>query len=694
MASADVSKVSVYDPRIVSTPAKYKVQLGAQTINNTTFNAQTYSSASQQFNILVPSENVYVARDVDWSSSGVAAINITVTPASGSTVVGGTPIMVLGQDIALAALPSHQCVNVMQATINDQSISVNTADVLTMVLKLADFADHRRQKTAPCKLDTWGIVPDASQVLAGPTDAYNDAVNAEDQPNGAYPQFWFCDSTGAALNSGAIATVASYGGSTQYSAAYGQPVIPAAGITAATTYQLFVKWQTTEKLLLPPFIFGDAFGATEAGLFGIQNFQVQMTMQPTPTRALRMSSAYPNKTLPAFWTVSPSTPAAGATLTYGAWSWATGPTAAPYAYVPALSVQFLTPPASVPLPPKNIVPYMEFPRLITSSLPSIASTLGVASSSAKWTGGTGTSIQSNTFTLNSIPDLLMLYLKPPTYNTTVFSSTPYTLGPTSWDSTIGDFTLPIQNIQMSWDNFGGLLTNATQFQLYKMSIENGLNMSFAEWCGEGRYFTTKFGGLGTVPLISIASLATPSLASLASGTLNVAWAAATLATATGTNTVPLYIQVPSMGQVNAAFAELTSALNGGTASASATPFCSLAGGPLVLRPGVDFPLQLGQASGLVGNFSLQVTLQVGNQFSQTISASGVNLYIVPINSGFFETVKGTSRIVRGVLTEQDILSAGVSAPSDALDRLVGEGGGARPRRGKGGKKHIRLSEYV
>jgi hypothetical protein len=98
----------------------------------------------------------------------------------------------------------------------------------------------------------------------------------------------------------------------------------------------------------------------------------------------------------------------------------------------------------------------------------------------------------------------------------------------------------------------------------------------------------------------------------------------------------------------------------------------LVGGPLVLKPGVDFPLSSGQASGLVGNFTLQFNLKVQNF---TGAAQTPNIYTVPISSGFFETIKGSSRIIKGVLTEQDILSAPAQAPSSELQRPVGA---ARP----------------
>jgi hypothetical protein len=96
----------------------------------------------------------------------------------------------------------------------------------------------------------------------------------------------------------------------------------------------------------------------------------------------------------------------------------------------------------------------------------------------------------------------------------------------------------------------------------------------------------------------------------------------------------------------------------------------LVGGPLVLRPGRDFALQAGQAPGLVGNFTLQFNITVQNF---TGADQTPNIYTVPISSGFFETIKGSSRIIKGVLTEQDILSAPAQAPSADLERPVGAG---------------------
>lgn len=227
----------------------------------------------------------------------------------------------------------------------------------------------------------------------------------------------------------------------------------------------------------------------------------------------------------------------------------------------------------------------------------------------------GTQLQSQTITLPNIPDLLLIYVKPAAYGDSTSNWVPAV--------TQGDWSLPITQISVNFDNFSGLLANHTQEELYSMSVHNGIDMDWNEWSG-----------LGVVPFASSLALA---------GTLNVVGG----------------------GQVG------------------------LAGGPLVLRPGRDFALQSGQAPGLVGNFTLQFQLTVQNF---TGASQTPNIYVVPISSGFFETIKGSSRIIKGVLSEQEILGAAQHTPEVGLDRPVGA---ARPRAGVGAPRRMGgMSGYV
>lgn len=603
--STEVSKFSVYDPRVIQTKPKYAVEKGGLSITNVSFTAQTANQSAQQFNVIVPSENVFIDRAVDWVSGGVLSIPITLSATVTATATGtGTSAFVLMTpgEVAPAAFPSHQCVQQMTATINDATVTVNTADVLNQVLRLQDLAAHRKQRTCPTMLDKYALeqaVGGGSSTSVGtsiyensPLGGYAQSFETDAVPNGAWTQWWFCNADGSLGTS-----------STTHAAvnALGLPV----AMNTTTSQTVYIRWQSTEKLLLPPFIFGDSYELS-TGLFGVQNFQVQMNMTPTPSRAIRIAQQYIGRGI---GNAGGTTQSGLTVASVGVPQWVTSGVSSysPYPFQPTLSVQFLTPALDVPLPPKSVVPYMEFPRYITTGVAQgLSSTLGQAPNAKGVTSGS-VQITSNTITLPNIPDLLMIYLKPATADVKVFGAAPYTNGPTTWNSTIADFSLPVEGISVNFDNFSGLLANHTQYQLYKMSVANGLDMDFPTWSGESRV----------------------------------------------------------------------------SADGLVSPYVSLVGGPLILRPGRDFALQAGQAPGLVGNFTLQFTLTVGNQFASAIASdAALNLYVVPISSGFFETIKGSSRIIKGVLTEQDILGSPAQAPdyhpalaSEKVERRVGAGKG-------------------
>jgi hypothetical protein len=476
----------------------------------------------------------------------------------------------------------------MSATINDATVTVNTQDVLPQVLRLADMRDARRQRTCPTMLDKYAVMPDSSFVPNSPLLNWAQTVESDQVPNGGFNGFYYATTAagnvpqpvaGAGTPTAGVQTVPE-GGSSPGTVSYrnGQPYLTAAlAATETRVLTFYVVVYSTEKLLLPPFIFADQYEES-TGLFGVQNFQVQMNMAPTPIRSLRVAlqttvlNNLGASVAPFSPVVAPATPQPLA-------AWSAGNFSGLWVSKPTLSVQFLTPSLDIPLPPKSIVPYMEYPRYIANPGTTIASTTDLVTA--------GIQISSQTITLPNIPDLLVIYVKPSAYA----------------DVTQGDWSLPVTSISLNFDNFSGLLSTMTQQQLYQMSVRNGVDMDWSEWTG-----------LGAVPFSS---------------------------------SLPL---------------------NGTGAAPTLGGLRGLVGGPLVLRPGVDFPLSSGQASGLVGNFTLQFNITVQNF---TGAEQTPLIYTVPISSGFFETIKGSSRIIKGVLTEQDILSAPPRAPSAELDRMVG-----------------------
>lgn len=120
---------------------------------------------------------------------------------------------------------------------------------------------------------------------------------------------------------------------------------------------------------------------------------------------------------------------------------------------PTLLVTFLTPGPDVTLPLVSTVPYVEMPRYVLQQT--------VA------TGQIGNGqLSTNTISLTSIPDMIMLYVKPATK------------GPSQLDAYI-----PIKNVSISFDNFSNLLSGFQQVHLYEATVAAGMDIDFQQFRG-------------------------------------------------------------------------------------------------------------------------------------------------------------------------------------------------------------------
>ena len=543
MATADIAKMAVFDARIVQEPAAYAVDKGGLSLTNSPYAAVGNSATQHTYNINVPSQNVFVDRAIDWTSYVFVKFNCALD-AGVSPYVLNQPVVVFGRDCALSAFPLHELVATMTATINDTSVVINTDTVLHEVLRLTDYKKNRLVRTCPTMLDRYKSYNDAYLSINSPLNSFLEASASDEVPNGAWWDIVFCDSLGNVLSGSGSYTVSAQA----YAYVAGVPVRNTAVYAADATYPIYIRFQSTEKLVLSPFIFADAC-EWETGLFGINNIQLVLNMKADWSRVIRTTTAG-GRTLSAITYFIPQS---------GGGS--------PFAS-PTVNVQYLTPSLDIPLPPKSIVPYMEFPRYVKAETTAI-------------NAGATSNLQSQTIVLPQIPDFLIIYVKPNAYG-----------------ATDGDYYLPITRISLNFDNFAGLLSSHTTRQLYQMSAHNGLEMDFNEWIGAAK--SNKPDASGNLAIQTV-------------------------------------------------------------------------GGFLVLKPGQDFALQSGQAAGLIGNFTLQFNIDVANYSSAAVTPV---IYVIAANSGFFESLGGSSRIIKGVLSEADIIAAEPifgAASRDAMKRMVGNG---------------------
>jgi hypothetical protein len=543
---SDIEKVAVFDERIVQSRPVFAVEKGAVSLTNVPFSAIAQNAGQQTFQIQCPSENVYVDRAVEWTST--CYLQFVVTKAGGV----GTDLAVLASDVALSAFPLHTLVQTMSATINDTTVTMNTSDVLREVLRLTDSQKNRTQRTCPTYPDVYQNYNDAFGTISNPLGGYAETSSPAEVKNGAYYNVEFVKPDGSTLDATGYASP--LGTAAEVKGDASKAEVKVANTATAKEYVLYLKFTSTEKLVLSPFVFSDVHSG-DTGLFGIQNIQLIMNMsKPSFTglngRVLRVQQSF------------------GSAAAYSGLDYYT-PTGTGFTSPfngSVVNVQFLTPSLDLPLPPRSIVPYMEFPRYVTS----------VALSETLTTGKSASGVMSQTITLPSIPDLLIIYAKPQSYAVTE-----------------ADWYLPITKLSVNFDNFSGLLSSHSASELYQMSVANGLVMDYNQWIGQ--------------------------------------------------------------------------CVNGSTNATGKVP---LTGGFLVLKPSKDITLQSGQAPSLVGNFTFQFNCSVVNNTSNSLS--NINLWVITANSGFFESVKGSSRIVKGVLDERSIIAA---PPADvgrsSIDRMVG-----------------------
>jgi len=599
--SADIEKLAVFDSRIVQSRPRYAVEKGALSLTNAPFNAIAATASQHTYNIYVPSENVYVDRALEWSSTVFLQFSVQL-----NNVVGrqGQAVVVQGRDWSLSAFPLNSLCSTLTATINDTTTVINSQDVLNEVLRLTDYKKNRLQRTCPTMLDKYMYYNDADGAVNNPIGSYQSSSESSEMPNGAFFNVVYCDPNGVPLaslfpnggTSGNGGNDPAFPGAL-YGCVNGVPVInaplssagvpivlgtsvcPTPGLDSAYANQattgnnvpIYTRFRSTEKLVLSPFVFSDCH-EWDTGLFGINNIQLVMNLQ-APTRLIRNSYTY------------------GRTVQQNTVALYPGSGGSPFASS-VVNCLFLTPSLDVPLPPKSVVPYMEFPRYITQY------------QNGAVNAGATAQIISQTITLPQIPDLFIIYVKN-AVTPVAPQASPYAPWEGDWRFPVASAIDGVNNpLSVNFDNFSGLLSSTTSEQLYAMSVKNGLDMDWNEWIGIAKSNASE----------------------------------------------------PQTGNPGVRGDQLATT-----------------GGMLVLKPSQDITLQTGQAPSLVGNFTFQFNLTIKNNSAYQAVPQ---LFVITANSGFFETIRGSSRIIKGVLSEQDIISAPLApmGTRDVLHRMVGGSG--------------------
>jgi hypothetical protein len=682
---SEISKVAVYDPRIVQDPPKYAVQKGALSISTSQFAANSASAQSLSFQVLVPSLNVFVDRKVEFSAGlsvymeAVTSQNVlntggALTVAAFETTSASLltqleaqfPPVITGYELGTASQPHRQqsalclpkgaftdctsptitntyhpvasprdlCLSMfplqtlcssMTATINDCSVSL-VGDTFHEQLLLAQTSESVNQRTCASKTDRYAWSKDDVRTANGQHQGYGQA-DYGDIPNGAWPLEFLNPVTGTVLNNFDCYEVPNKGGFTQkVYIINGRPAFIPTGST-------LIGKNIPSQFIGPTTVIAASNAA-----------------HPIPIM-FRFRSVEPLCISPFLWQDAKQFEEVGL---YGVTNMTVNMNFNTPA--PLLGYDTLAQPTAGPNPK---VMYTEKYNQAGSS-----SWLTRSTGQYAWYGNMQLSpptTQANTTTGPwDQPRLVCTFLTPPPQiPLPPVSSVPYSEFPryTSTDSIIFskgyqtvtsntvslssipdllvvyvksnyrsqsqmDTYMPIRGIQVTFDNYANLCANFTQEDLYGCAQASGLDMDFDQFRGYAQ---------------SVFSTGVP--------------------TSSTSNSITDGESFPSPGRVQ------------------------LSGAPTILRMGQDIPLSNGLAPGTLGNYSIQVTATIDNSsgffnyINNQSQQNNVTITIMAVNSGFFETIKGSSAIRKTILNTVDVQSASMSTDvtTSSLARMSGSG---------------------
>lgn len=436
--SADFKTLFVHDSAIadITPEVDYVVKGGAASTTYQQFNATSSSNSSLTYSIQLPSENIVMGRDamIQHQVNFSIKVGSLTSPVVGQTA--GTNVLAWGFDTAFQSFPISSCMNTANVQINNTSTSVNLKDVLPLLLRLNDSRElYKYNSYAPSLPDqSYYSYADGVGANNNALGSYNTASYDVDQlPRGAFPLDQF--------NVQHYGVVAGVGTLLAGDAGSSTLAVGAAGAADGEYWIINVVATITEPIFVSPFTWSNPEHNSQ-GLLGINNMAMNFTIDSTLSRLISAANALSNQY---------SIVAGDARST---------PSNSSSSFFLSSSVllKFLSTQDTDRLQTKNVVPFMDFPRYITSQFNNGATIA---------TDATVTAI-SNNIQLNQLPDYFIICVRKQ-MNTQTFTDS--------------DSFLKIKNATFNLNNMSGLLSTATAQDLWKISSKNGSNQSWPEFNG-------------------------------------------------------------------------------------------------------------------------------------------------------------------------------------------------------------------
>jgi hypothetical protein len=467
----------------------YSVKSGAAQTTYQKFPATAASSSTMIFSVQVPSENIVIGRDVLVECNMAATLNVGTqtnyitepnVESSTSTPGGTLPILEFGGNLALHVFPLGSLMNTASATINNTSVSSNVKDILPSLLRQNDSRFlYKYNGMSPSLPDQsfkayTQMVGSNSNALA----SYNNtSYDLDQQPRGVHPveliwthygnlSTYTISTTTTVTSTSTNITYADHGIYPNAQAYWTQAAAEAANSVLADPedvvyyatnqwWTLEVRTKVTEPIFLSPFTWG-APEHNAQGFLGINNMAFNFTIDSTLSRMFSDGTGLSGATGVAV-TVNKTGNSVQSNLFENT----------------QMLLKFLSTQPSDRLETKNVVPFMDFPRYLTNT--NSTSTMAAATLVRSEVSGAYTltpssaTVLSNSIQLNQIPDYFIICVRKPMTTQTLQDS---------------DSFLAIESISVNLNNASGLLSSASQQDLWRLSQKNGCNQNWQEFSGQ------------------------------------------------------------------------------------------------------------------------------------------------------------------------------------------------------------------
>jgi hypothetical protein len=435
---SDFKTVLIEDSRIADITASevFGVQSGPAQSTYQQFQAVSTSNSSIVFNVQIPSENIVIDRHLLLASQ--LSFQLSLGGAGTAYAVpDAQSCFQYGFSDSLQAFPLNSLFTTIQSTINNVSISTNLQDVLPMLMRMNDSRTLSRYNSMTPSL------PDCAY------GEYKSAPGANNNPLADYSTNTYDEDFSSRGAFGLdVLQIDRYvnGVYTDHS-----PICVAGA--GNNTWIISIRASLTEPFLaLSPFI--NCEPSQSAGLVGVNNMSMVLNVDSS---CKRLFSTAKNLVVGGV--------GLGGFISNIALGWATAPNGGVYASQAVgfantrLLFNFLSlqPEQYAKISTKNVVPFLDYPRYLTT----FASGTSIAP-------GATQRLTSQSIQLNQVPDLILITARVP-------------MSQQNWNYSSSFLT--INGISVNFNNASGLLSTATQQDLYNLSYRNGSSQSFYEFRG-------------------------------------------------------------------------------------------------------------------------------------------------------------------------------------------------------------------